>query len=424
MRNRILLVPGNLFFCETVELPEEVEPAGLEEFAELTLESLSPFSLEHLYWGCLADWGTRRVWIYAALSERLRACGYEDLESYRQVLPDFVALGRVETSAPALVLGSPQGWTALRPESPDTLAFGSIETPRTWPVKPPPEPKRGELAIAEPEEAPEDEPAPELTEEDAKALIQQALPEIMGELGLPESEQVRALVLFGAEASETERGELRIAYHEANYEDMLEARLPAEVLWQADIRDRGFKAQQHRERQRDQLLWKGLIGLGVAALLLLLLEIGRFGLGFWMEVRRATIAERASQVQRIEGQDRLVHRLERFSANQLQPFLMLAVIDSVRPDDIYFTSVETDEVGALAVEGIGTSSSSVNAYRAALENIEAVESVDLQIRATQAGRVTFELIAYIPDPASAMQNNPQVAATSTAATPPDEEGSP
>ena len=88
----ILKVPGHLFFCEYVEVPAELEPEELDEFAEMGISSLSPFPLEQLAWGYHKDPQSPWLLLYSATLESLARAGFRGLDTYRQVFPSFISV--------------------------------------------------------------------------------------------------------------------------------------------------------------------------------------------------------------------------------------------------------------------------------------------------------------------------------------------
>ena len=92
----VLILPTEYFFCECVEVPSNITTSELADFAELSIEGISPFPLEQLRWGFVTSVDGRSAFIYAALNERLKSAGFTELESYNWVLPDFSAFKGTE----------------------------------------------------------------------------------------------------------------------------------------------------------------------------------------------------------------------------------------------------------------------------------------------------------------------------------------
>ena len=88
----VLLLPGHLFFVESVELPPALETDEVADFAELSIEGIAPFPIEQLNWGFLYSEGASSILIYATHRDRLKQIGVQDIDQYVWVLPDFAAL--------------------------------------------------------------------------------------------------------------------------------------------------------------------------------------------------------------------------------------------------------------------------------------------------------------------------------------------
>ena len=88
----VLVLPAEYFFIEKVEVPAALSPAELSDFAELSMEAVSPFPLDQLRWGFSSAPDGQHLLIYAALKDRLKLAGHAELESYTWVLPDFTSL--------------------------------------------------------------------------------------------------------------------------------------------------------------------------------------------------------------------------------------------------------------------------------------------------------------------------------------------
>ncbi|TVP79204.1 MAG: hypothetical protein EA353_06800, partial [Puniceicoccaceae bacterium] len=88
----VLILPSALFFIERIEVPAALDASELDDFAELSMEGLAPFPLEQLNWGFLVDSERTVLLLYATPKDRLKRTGYDKLEAYTWVLPDFACL--------------------------------------------------------------------------------------------------------------------------------------------------------------------------------------------------------------------------------------------------------------------------------------------------------------------------------------------
>ena len=87
-----LSLPGYLFYLERIEIPVGIEASELNDFAEISLEASSPFPIEQLFWGYLHAEEADSILLYAAHRDCVKRAGFENVNSYAWVLPDFAPL--------------------------------------------------------------------------------------------------------------------------------------------------------------------------------------------------------------------------------------------------------------------------------------------------------------------------------------------
>ena len=80
---QVLVLPGHLFFIETIEVPIDLEAAEIPDFVELSLEGIAPFPIEQLNWGYLYSEDVPSILVYATHRDRLKNAGYTELPAYR-----------------------------------------------------------------------------------------------------------------------------------------------------------------------------------------------------------------------------------------------------------------------------------------------------------------------------------------------------
>lgn len=92
--NPICLIPSQYFFIEFISFENEEEHSisnkEVYRFFELQLESLSPLPLDQLLWGYYTPPNSDQSILYASLKSRLANEGYDSLEDYTWVLPQFI----------------------------------------------------------------------------------------------------------------------------------------------------------------------------------------------------------------------------------------------------------------------------------------------------------------------------------------------
>ncbi|MEZ5277723.1 MAG: hypothetical protein R3F07_15185 [Opitutaceae bacterium] len=90
----VSFAPGSVFFTRRLTLPGEVQVSELDGFVELSLEGLSPFPTDQLFYGYVAAEGGGAVFVYAAYRRRFPAEVTRDWPGQSFVLPDFLPLLR------------------------------------------------------------------------------------------------------------------------------------------------------------------------------------------------------------------------------------------------------------------------------------------------------------------------------------------
>ena len=87
----ICFVPSQYFFVEAIELDPTVHSEEEKvAFFELQLEALAPLPSDQLYWGFYSLPDSNSGILFASAQSRLNADGYDALEGYTWVLPQFI----------------------------------------------------------------------------------------------------------------------------------------------------------------------------------------------------------------------------------------------------------------------------------------------------------------------------------------------
>ncbi len=364
----VLLLPGYLFFTESIPLTAGVSPSEWQSLAELTLESLTPFAMEQLVWGYAACTRSQTLTVFAAYRERVKQAGYDNLEQYRQVYPDFLVLHAADRDR-STVFVLHQG------DSVTAAGFAAhARVPRRIAASPVP------------------------AESDPQEIINQLAS------AFPDREFELAETWSG-EVQPTVREDGTIAF---THEGTSLATVSGAMLWSADLRDVEFGLARKRQRQRDVVLWRTmLVAAGIAAALIVI-EIIRGAGTVWIHLRESRIEQQSPVVSRIMSRSNRVNRLEQRATGRLRPFDTLDLLNRDRPATLYFTSADASEFNRYVIEGIARTVNEVNAYTEALRNSGYFESVILQINKTQSGQTTFTLQLFVRElpAASAVANQP------------------
>lgn len=374
-RDRILLIPGYLFFVQSVSVEEELTAPDLASLAQLTLEGLTPFPLEQLVWGYAQDLVSRHLLIFAAYQERLKGAGYSNLERFRQVYPDFLVLTNESQTEPATYFHvTRDGVTAAQFPAGARFPLHLHSLPRDL--------LEGSEAPAE--EAPEDT----LTVEALHPEERQAFGDFLDEAAFPERDTLTQQV----SAYPTDAGSVRFSLDGKTYSELKE-----ENLWSADLRPSAFANRVRTQRRRDHFLWKWMNWAAILVLVFLCLEGLRLTGAVVVNQRLQKIENREEKVANLASRNELVNRLELRASGQLRPFSTLSVMNRTRPETLYFTTIEAGDINRFIVEGIASNPNEVNRYAESLREMGYFESVLQQNNRVVSGQVTFTLRLVIDE---------------------------
>ncbi len=359
----VLVLPAEYFFIEKVEVPTALAPAELTDFAELSMEAVSPFPLDQLRWGFLIAPDSQHLLIYAALKERLKLAGHTELETYTWVLPDFTTLqGARFTRDTEVVLEGEHYTTSFllpsgeaSPENIRSLPAGS-DTPHS----------KGQSIHLK-----------LLTVE----LSEQSIPTFKFE-----------------------------TIGESPADGLWSPLEPDEAsLWNADIRPSSFKTVERSARRTTSLVTRIMGYAAIFAIVLVVFE-GLLFLGdFWLGTRTAKIDEQATPVRRIEDKQSLLNKLDQVAQNELRPIAMLTAANEVRTA-LGTTGIEYDETiidssNRLTIEGKANTINELNLYTKSLRQSGKFQLAEDPKYITRDSKTTFTVtLDYTyrePEPAAA-----------------------
>lgn len=360
----VCLLPAAQFFLRIVERPDELPPKEWASFAELTLEGMSPFPLEQLAWGWHTRPDSRRMLVFAAHYERLAAKAPEGWEEAEQALPGLLAvLVPADGGAPRTVAVVVDGHlVAARSDGRDI-----------FPAEIHAEPIAGN---------PED-PA-------AVAAARAALAARAPGLNLTDGTPVRRAGV----ATIARGGGCRIATDSpegsAGPEQAIE--LSETQAWEADVRDASYKEQAKKRRRVLRLADIAVAAALVAATLLLLMQLTTFGYGLVNDSRDKRLTAQADTVSRLQAKQALGVKIEQFAQQELQPLVMLEVLNRYRPRSLHFTRTSTEGFNRLRIEGEATNAAAVNTFNDLLGAAPEVAEARVERAVVREGRAPFTLV--------------------------------
>ena len=349
-QEEILILPGHLFFVESIKLPGALEAAEMDDFAELSLEGLAPFPVEQLRWGFLHSDASDAILLYATHQDRLKSLGHGRLDSYAWVLPDFATLdGAHFPKAATLLL-----------EGDDSSS--RIELPA------------GEGLPQSVTSRPEAKQLPATTTTDAALRLQL----------LPPAVSAEGLLTFHFEAIDPAQADAVGHWRELQ---------PAEAaLWRADVRDGAFKAAERNNRRLTNWVTRATLYASLFALLLLLFEGLLFAGVLWVDARHTRIEAQTPEALRIQDKQSLMNKLDQVAQNELRPIAILSALNRSRPkNSIHFNSAVIEGQNRITIDGVATTINELNAYVESLRQSGTFAMVDDPRYLTRGGKTTFSI---------------------------------
>ena len=320
----VLILPADYFFIEKVEVPAALSPAELSDFAELSMEAVSPFPLDQLRWGFSSAPDGKHLLIYAALKDRLKLAGHAELESYTWVLPDFITLNgaRFTRDTEVVLEGEQYATSFLLPSG-----GGLPENIRSLPA------------------------GSDSFRSLGQSIHLKLLPVELSEQGIP---------TFKFET-----------LSEAPADGLWSPLEPDEApLWNADIRPVDFKTVERSARRTTSLVTRIMGYTAIFAIALAMLEGLLFASDLWLGTLTTKIDDQASNVRRIEDKHSLLNKLDQVAQNELRPIAMIRAANEIRTA-LGKTGIEYDETiiersNRLTIEGKANTINELNVYTESL----------------------------------------------------------
>jgi len=366
---QVLTLPAHLFFVERIEIPTVVEAGELNDFAELSLESIAPFPAEQLYWGYLKAENSGFILLYATHRDRIKRHGIEQIEDYAWVVPEF---------APLVCAEFPEATEVLiqSAESISLLQFSKGSGVPTY---------TSIRAIVESDDVHAlaeamQKQAPELPAGHASLILHPMSQEL--------NEQGLASFTFQV------TGSLSSEEYTNNFSQLI----PGEAqLWKADVRGTEFKKTERNARKLGEMLLRITSYAALFALLLVLGELLLLTANTWLGTRHDRILEQQPTVDKISEKQTLMVKLEQIEQNDLQPIAMLEALNEKRPAGIYFTKTIVEGQNQIKIDGIANNVNAMNSYTESLEKSGRFELLNPPKSITRQGKTTFTLqLSFTP----------------------------
>lgn len=374
---RVGLAPADVFFCRKVDLPENLSWEDKYAYIELALEGNAPFPMEQLAWGFLEHKETPFAFVYATPASRLRRIDIDPAENFFQLFPGFITLFGDTFDKPTIRFLCQNG----------VISALHLEARHPVPVK----------IISR-------RVAAELMTDDTLLEARRHLEDSLHTDGYTVEDGL--WLGEGLEIQPDERIRFRHRHvcggtPQGIRDTVLD--LPEQSLWAADLRDSAYAARERVTRRRSRLIWKSLNAAVIAAIILLLFQLGTAGLSAYNAIQEQNLQELEPLAVRVENKLTLAERLTRSTEEDLKPFLLMEAINPLRPDAIFFDDVRSEAYNQLEIEGQSAEGvTPVNAFADSIKQLEFVQSVENNSR-TRNNQTSFELIITFaslpPEPA-------------------------
>jgi len=382
----VKLVPGEYFFAHSLDLPPGILPADIHSLAEFSLESLSPFGMDQLSWGFIYLPGAPSVLLYAAYRDTLVRNGFTELEANSHVYPAFVVgTGSVfdEPTVEFKLLDRSLSAVGYAAENPVPQWVSSVRVADSDDVENPVGAARERL----------------LKSIDASGYtVSDSILEITGETVESNDGSQLFAVRQSGDSPEPVGNDDPVGNG-----DPIDLKLDELGEWYADIRDSAYIRKRRKEHDLARKVWYATLAAGAAAAVCLLLQIGFFSMGLWIQHRAGVVVAQTEAFLQLSDTQERVEKIEQFVQEELRPFEMLETMNVERPSAVHFTEADAAGFNRLSVKGIGTNVTAFNRYTEALRLSPRIEAVEPQVRTSQ-GRALFTLTIIFKDSESGAAN--------------------
>ena len=332
LREITLRIPGEHFFCDTIQLPSSLKPEKYQDFAEFVLNGgdFSPYPADQLAWGFQANEVTEQIFIFATPLPKLRQMGWQNLEYFRRVFPSFISLLGKEYSQPTLAFMLFE----------DTLTAGAFQADSNIPDL--------LYSLA-------------LDEDEGEEAVEHARGKLLSLFNL-EKYEISKDILVAHDVIRTKDGFFRFEHEwldgkDADLEVEQDVVVDADALWTSDLRQRDFKDAEQTTRKLARARWKGMIAWSVGMAAMLLAFAGIKIMGVKLEDKKLLSQKMATEVPLVIESQKLLEKLRQNKLGGIDPFGSLVRFAAYRggTDDnprLWFSMAHFESRNEVALEGV------------------------------------------------------------------------
>jgi len=381
-QQQVVFVPDHFFFSQSLPVPSDLSLRDVVSFAEMSLEQISPFAVDQLNWGFLYKKGCNKLFIYAALEDRLASEGITTVAHAVHAFPPFVALTHRKFPS-------------------NTLSF-LFHTNRLMALFF----EEGSSVPSRIESVPcEDDSVEKVLAEREKLIASVEHEGFSTETGFWQIKSCQLNssnnVVFSLSHTMDSAEPSTSHTHKLKGDDRF--------LWNADIRHNTFLEAEYKKRRVTYLIWKSVLAAGIFASFLLGGEGIKLTANILLKQKNQKIAAQEKSTSIIESNDAISNKIQSIISKEMRPFALIKTLNDARPKNIYFTSVLVDRSYSANIEGIADNANSFNNYMQALNTTKKFDKTNVIRILAKSGRTNFAFNCQFKSTAipTKSQNEPQ-----------------
>ncbi len=346
---KIVTANDSAFFLKTVDAPAGLSSADMRDFARTAIENMSPLPPDSLCCGYFV-WGNGFLTLFAGTKDK----AFKGLAAYP---PDTLLL------APsfALFFGADLGDGTRVIETPSSLCAVEISN-GVW---------QNFFSL----------PKSDSDETDLKSLEQ-----MTGLEGLADAPRFS---LLGA----APHGRKKISIRALNLRSGGETswQIAADSLKTCDLREESELNLSKKKRMRAVFAKIGFAAIPIIFSILALWQVSVMLKSSKASDISARLAKLEPEAKEVISQSEQIAELSSFTREKLHPVFLLAVVNSLRPDEISFTRVSTSAPDEIEIQGKSPSIGQAMEYAAALRGDPRISEVRAKTESRGEARFTFNI---------------------------------
>lgn len=356
LREITLRIPGECFFCETINLPNS-PPAETENrstsrisqwdgyiFDILNQSDFSPYPIEQLAWGYHLCEDSKKAFVFATPLGKLKQMGWQNLELFRRVFPSFVSLLGKKYQAPTAVFMLFDESLTLACYDADSAVPDFIYS------------RAVDLEIEDGLES-------------AKSLLH-GLVDLTKYGVCPD-------ILLAREVYRRDNNSFEFEHQwmigkDPSLELDQDVIMDADILWQHDLRSLEFKISEKNRRRQERSRWKSIKVSMVVAVLMIAGVVGIQISDFQLEALSVNEQAMKAQVPLVLESQKLLEKLKQNQLGGIDPFGTIGRVAVYRGGSndnphVWFSHAHFETRNHVKIEGEGRNVESVNNFIERLE---------------------------------------------------------